>query len=61
MDAVGDVFQSPSVDQAIALTRDADQGAGVLYIYGNYNGDIFTFRPAADEVRWKMISKQQKY
>ena len=38
--AVGDVFQSPSVDQAIALTRDADQGAGVLYIYGNYNGDI---------------------
>ena len=34
----------------IALTRDADQGAGVLYIYGNYNGDIFTFRPAADEV-----------
>ena len=25
--AVGDVFQSPSVDQAIALTRDADQGA----------------------------------
>ena len=48
--AVGDVFQSPSVDQAIALTRDADQGAGVLYIYGNYNGDIFTFRPAADEV-----------
>lgn len=46
----GDVFQSPSVDQAIALTRDADQGAGVLYIYGNYNGDIFTFRPAADEV-----------
>lgn len=48
--AVGDVFQSPSVDQAIALTRDADQGAGVLYIYGNYNGDIFTFRPPADEV-----------
>ena len=48
--AVGDVFQSPSVDQAIALTRDADQGAGVLYIYGNYNGDIFTFSPAADEV-----------
>lgn len=48
--AVGDVFQSPSVDQAIALTRAADSGAGVLYIYGNYNGDIFTFRPAADEV-----------
>ena len=47
-DAVGvHEFVRPLV---IALTRDADQGAGVLYIYGNYNGDIFTFRPAADEV-----------
>ncbi|MDD3745497.1 MAG: dihydroxyacetone kinase subunit DhaK [Anaerostipes sp.] len=47
---VGDVFQSPSVDQAVAVTREVDSGAGVLYIYGNYNGDIFTFDPAADEV-----------
>ena len=51
--AVGDVFQSPSVDQAIALTRDADQGAGVLYIYGNYNGDIFTFVQLIDHVDFK--------
>ena len=49
--AVGDVFQSPSVDQAVALTREADSGAGVLYIYGNYNGDIFTFRPGEKSTR----------
>ena len=30
--AVGDVFESLSVDQAIALSRDADQGDGV-FIY----------------------------
>ena len=34
---VGDVFQSPSADQMLAVTKEIDSGAGVLYIYGNYN------------------------
>lgn len=46
--AIGDVFQSPSPDQMLAVTREIDQGAGVLYIYGNYNGDIFNFDMAAE-------------
>lgn len=46
--AVGDVFQSPSADQMLAVTKAIDQGKGVLYIYGNYNGDIFNFTMAAD-------------
>ncbi|KAA2235632.1 dihydroxyacetone kinase subunit DhaK [Salinarimonas soli] len=46
--AVGGVFQSPSADQAFEVTRAADQGAGVLYIYGNYTGDILTFDMAAE-------------
>ncbi len=46
--AVGGVFQSPSADQAFEVTRAADQGAGVLYLYGNYTGDIFTFDMAAE-------------
>ena len=33
---VGDVFQSPSAEQMLAVTKHIDQGAGVLYIYGNY-------------------------
>ncbi len=45
--AIGDVFQSPSAEQMLAVTRAIDQGAGVLYIYGNYNGDIFNFDMAA--------------
>ncbi len=46
--AIGDVFQSPSPEQMLAVTRAIDQGAGVLYIYGNYNGDIFNFDMAAE-------------
>ncbi len=46
--SVGDVFQSPSADQMLAVTKEIDNGAGVLYIYGNYNGDIFSFDMAAD-------------
>lgn len=45
---VGDVFQSPSAEQMLAITKHIDQGAGVLYIYGNYNGDIFNFDMAAE-------------
>lgn len=46
--SVGDVFQSPSAEQMHAVTKYIDGGAGVLYIYGNYNGDIFNFDMAAE-------------
>lgn len=46
--SIGDVFQSPSAEQMLAVTKNIDSGAGVLYIYGNYNGDIFNFDMAAD-------------
>lgn len=46
--AIGDVFQSPSAEQVLEVTKAIDSGAGVLYVYGNYNGDIFNFDMAAD-------------
>lgn len=46
--AVGDVFQSPSAEEMLSVTKEIDQGAGVLYIYGNYNGDIFNFTMASE-------------
>lgn len=46
--SVGDVFQSPSAEQMLHVTKSIDSGAGVLYIYGNYNGDIFNFDMAAE-------------
>ncbi len=46
--SVGGVFQSPSADEMLAVTKKIDNGAGVLYIYGNYNGDKFNFNMAAE-------------
>lgn len=46
--AVGGVFQSPSSEQMYEVTKYIDQGAGVLYIYGNYTGDIINFDMAAE-------------
>ncbi|MCK0197241.1 dihydroxyacetone kinase subunit DhaK [Ancylobacter sp. 6x-1] len=46
--AVGGVFQSPSAEQMYEVTKAIDKGAGVLYIYGNYTGDIINFDMAAE-------------
>lgn len=46
--AVGGVFQSPSAMQMLEVTKEIDNGAGVLYIYGNYTGDIMNFDMATE-------------
>jgi len=46
--AIGNVFSSPSSAQIHEATRAVDGGAGVLYLYGNYGGDVFNFDLAAD-------------
>ena len=46
--AVGGVFQSPSAHQMYEVTKAIDQGAGVLYVYGNYSGDILNFDMATE-------------
>jgi phosphoenolpyruvate---glycerone phosphotransferase subunit DhaK len=46
--SVGGVFQSPSAEQMLNVTKAIDTGAGVLYIYGNYGGDILNFDMAAE-------------
>jgi len=48
--AIGDVFASPSAEQMADAIRAADQGAGVLRLYGNYGGDIMNFDMAGDLV-----------
>lgn len=45
---VGGVFQSPSSEQILEVTRHVDQGAGVLYLYGNYTGDLMNFDMAGE-------------
>ena len=47
--SVGEVFASPGVDDMLSVTKAVDNGAGVLYIFGNYGGDKMNFRMAAEQ------------
>jgi dihydroxyacetone kinase-like protein len=51
--ACGNIFAAPSPDIILEATRAVNQGKGVLYLYGNYAGDILNFdlgaEMAADE------------
>ena len=46
--AVGGVFQSPSAEQMLEVTKAINRGKGVLYVYGNYTGDIINFEMATE-------------
>jgi dihydroxyacetone kinase/dihydroxyacetone kinase-like protein len=46
--AIGNVFSSPSSAQVLEATKAVSGGAGVLYLYGNYGGDVFNFDLATD-------------
>ncbi|MFO1207755.1 MAG: dihydroxyacetone kinase subunit DhaK [Amaricoccus sp.] len=46
--AIGNVFASPPPDPILACTNAASGGAGVLYMYGNYAGDVMNFDMAAE-------------
>jgi dihydroxyacetone kinase-like protein len=46
--AIGGVFQSPSAQQMLLVTRAIHAGRGVLYLYGNYGGDVLNFDLAAE-------------
>jgi dihydroxyacetone kinase-like protein len=58
--SVGGVFQSPSSEQMLNVTRAIHGGSGVLYIYGNYGGDIMNFDmakelAAAEDIRVEQV------
>ena len=44
---IGDVFTSPSGEQVYRVAKAADGGAGILFCYGNYSGDVMNFDMAA--------------
>lgn len=57
--AVGEVFASPAAEKMADMIRACDRGAGVLCLYGNYNGDKFNFDMACDEVAFDDIDTRQ--
>ncbi|WP_251040301.1 dihydroxyacetone kinase family protein [Arthrobacter sp. ISL-72] len=47
---VGNIFTSPSAQQAYAVAKAADSGAGVVFSYGNYAGDVLNFGMASERL-----------
>jgi len=41
--ACGDIFAAPPPDIVLEATQAVDRGNGVLYLYGNYAGDVMNF------------------
>ena len=48
---IGDIFTSPSNEQAYRVGRALDGGAGVLFSFGNYAGDVMNFGAAPERLR----------
>jgi len=47
---VGNIFTSPSAQQAYTVAKAADSGAGVVFTYGNYAGDVMNFGMASERL-----------
>ena len=46
--ACGDIFAAPSPDIVLEATEAVDRKNGVLYLYGNYAGDVMNFDMGAE-------------
>ncbi|MFV0405879.1 MAG: dihydroxyacetone kinase family protein [Propioniciclava sp.] len=47
----GNIFTSPSTDNAVSVAKAADRGRGLIFSYGNYAGDVMNFGLATDRLR----------
>ena len=46
--ACGDIFAAPPPNIVFEATEEVDRGNGVLYLYGNYAGDVLNFDLGAE-------------
>ncbi len=53
---LGNIFASPSARQVADVGAAADQGRGVLFVYGNYAGDVLNFDEGQERLRQQGIS-----
>lgn len=58
---VGNIFTSPSTDDAYNVGRAADNGGGVLFSTGNYAGDVMNFDLARERLRAEGIDTRNVY
>ena len=58
---VGNIFTSPSTDDAYHVGKAADGGGGVLFSTGNYAGDVMNFDLARDRLEEEGIETRNVY
>jgi dihydroxyacetone kinase-like protein len=46
--AIGNVFASPSATPIVEVAERVHRGEGVLFVYGNYEGDVMNFEMASE-------------
>ena len=49
--AIGDIFTSPPGEQCYRVAKAVDAGAGILFTFGNYSGDVMNFGMAESRLR----------
>lgn len=49
--AIGDIFTSPPGEQCYRVAKAVDGGAGILFTFGNYAGDVMNFGMAEARLR----------
>jgi dihydroxyacetone kinase-like protein len=52
----GQIFTSPTPDQMLAAIEAVDQGAGIVLIVKNYEGDVMNFEMAAEMSEGRCVS-----
>ncbi|WP_120522864.1 dihydroxyacetone kinase family protein [Arthrobacter celericrescens] len=55
---VGNIFTSPSTQQAYSVAKAANSGAGVVFTYGNYAGDVLNFGMASERLNAEGIAAE---
>jgi dihydroxyacetone kinase-like protein len=57
--ALGNVFASPSATPIVEIAERVDFGDGVLFVYGNYEGDVMNFEMASELLEERGIRSLQ--
>jgi len=54
----GNIFAAPSPDNILAVTKAVNRGKGVIYVFGNYSGDIMNFGMASELAEFEDIKSE---
>ncbi|WP_026589773.1 dihydroxyacetone kinase subunit DhaK [Bacillus sp. NSP9.1] len=54
--AIGNVFTAPTPNTVLEVAKAVDQGQGVLFVYGNYAGDLLNFDMGAELLKMEGVS-----